>query len=312
MNTPDSKKDSMNIDKNISAIIRPWEKYLPSKRIQIVVGIIILIAILYALKNPILRLKDLVFNRISVRPDSELVQSTVNQRQVPLSVDKDTDGDGLADWQESLLGTDPNIVNTLEQVPETLRQVLKDSEKLVTTDDKLTLKIYQRLQTDVQGTNINEAIQAATTKELLDLADSMDSQVPEYGIDDIEFSEDNSISDYRSKIQRAQKVIILSDASIKTIYESLFSGKRSIELGVFQNSLNETISSVKAIPVPIEFIENHILLLNNMKKMSSALSRTTDKAVEESTRIALFLVFQKNYNSLLNTYSAMEKMLATN
>lgn len=312
MNTPDSKKDTINIDKNISAIIRPWEKYLPSKRIQIVVGIIILIAILYALKNPILRLKDLVFNRISVRPDSELVQSTVNQRQVPLSVDKDTDGDGLADWQESLLGTDPNIANTLEQVPETLRQVLKDSEKLVTTDDKLTLKIYQRLQTDVQGTNINEAVQAATTKELLDLADSMDNQVPEYTIDDIEFSEDNSISDYRSKIQRAQKVIILSDASIKTIYESLFSGKRSIELGVFQNSLNETISSVKAIPVPIEFIENHILLLNNMRKMSSALSRTTDRAVEESTRIALFLVFQKNYNSLLNTYSAMEKMLATN
>lgn len=312
MNTPDSKKDTINIDKNISAIIRPWEKYLPSKRIQIVVGIIILIAILYALKNPILRLKDLVFNRISVRPDSELVQSTVNQRQVPLSVDKDTDGDGLADWQESLLGTDPNIINTLEQVPETLRQVLKDSEKLVTTDDKLTLKIYQRLQTDVQGTNINEAVQAATTKELLDLADSMDNQVPEYTIDDIEFSEDNSISDYRSKIQRAQKVIILSDASIKTIYESLFSGKRSIELGVFQNSLNETISSVKAIPVPIEFIENHILLLNNMRKMSSALSRTTDRAVEESTRIALFLVFQKNYNSLLNTYSAMEKMLATN
>ncbi|HQV64670.1 MAG TPA: thrombospondin type 3 repeat-containing protein [Candidatus Paceibacterota bacterium] len=312
MNTPDSKKDTINIDKNISAIIRPWEKYLPSKRIRIVVGIIILIAILYALKNPILQLKDLVFNRISVRPDLELVQSTVNQRQVPLSVDKDTDGDGLADWQESLLGTDPNIINTLEQVPETLRQVLKDSEKLVTTDDKLTLKIYQRLQTDVQGTNINEAVQAATTKELLDLADSMDNQVPEYTIDDIEFSEDNSISDYRSKIQRAQKVIILSDASIKTIYESLFSGKRSIELGVFQNSLNETISSVKAIPVPIEFIENHILLLNNMRKMSSALSRTTDRAVEESTRIALFLVFQKNYNSLLNTYSAMEKMLATN
>ena len=312
MNTPTSKKDTAVSDKKISPLSHPWEKYLPSKRIQIVIGIIVLIAILYALKNPLIALKDLVFNKVTVRPDLELVQSTIDQSKTPLSVDKDTDGDGLPDWQESLLGTDPFVVNTPEQVPETLRQVLEDSEKLVTTDDKLTLKIYQRLQTDPKGTNIQEAIQAATTKELLDLADSLDQQIPVFTPDDIEYSEDNSISDYKRQIQVARKIVVLSDESIKTIYNSLFTGNKSIQLSVFQNSLNQTLSDVQKIPAPMEFIENHILLLTEMRKMNSALSSNTQASVDESTRVALFLVFQKNYNLLLNTYSAIEQMLATN
>jgi hypothetical protein len=72
------------------------------------------------------------------------------------------------------------------------------------------------------------------------------------------------------------------------------------------------LSDVQKIPAPMEFIENHILLLTEMRKMNSALSSNTQASVDESTRVALFLVFQKNYNLLLNTYSAIEQMLATN
>ena len=54
-------------------------RYMPSKKIQVIIGIIFVIAILFALKNPIIGLYNNVFNKNAVVPTPTLVESVVEQ-----------------------------------------------------------------------------------------------------------------------------------------------------------------------------------------------------------------------------------------
>ena len=312
MNT--SNIDNKKIENTIQPPKHPWEKYLPGPQIRRVLIIILILIIGYALWKPALSLIQKIRN--SALQSLVAIPTPVagDRAKGELSVDKDTDGDGLADWQEALIGTDPNIPNSADSVPQDVRYLLNSdaAKNAVTTEDKLALKIYQRLLTDPKGNNIQEAVQAATTKELLDLADSIENQISTYTLDDIEYSEDNAEAPYKAKIDSVKKIVILDDASIKAIYASLFSGENSAQLTLFQGTLSREVTELKSLPVPNDFIESHLLLLNDLKRMSEALSKSVFGPSDESTRIAIFLVFQKNYNLLVNNYNTMQRMFAVN
>lgn len=306
--------DNNKIKNTINPMKHPWEKYLPGPQIRRVLIIILILIIGYALWKPALSLIQKIRN--SALQSLVAIPKPVGGEKATseLSIDKDTDGDGLADWQEALIGTDPNIPNAEDSVPQDVRYLVTSNaaKNAVTTEDKLALKIYQRLQTDPKGNNIDEAIQAATTKELLDFADSLEQQITPYTFDDIEYSDDNSESAYKSKLESVKKIVIPDDATIKTLYTSLFNGENSAQLVLYQNSLSHEITNLKALPVPTPFIENHLLLLNNLKIMSESLSKTVFGVTDQSTRIALFFVFQKNYNLLVNNYDTMQRMFVAN
>ena len=76
--------------------------------------------------------------------------------------------------------------------------------------------------------------------------------------------------------------------------------------------MSREVTELKALPVPNDFIEGHLLLLNDLKRMSESLSKSVFGPTDQSTRIALFLVFQKNYNLLVNNYDTMQRMFAVN
>lgn len=312
MNTPnlDNKKN----EDNVNPIKHPWEKYLPGPQIRRVLLIILIVMIGYALWNPTVSLIQKLRNRALQSMVAIPAPVAGEKSPTELSIDKDTDGDGLADWQETLIGTNPEIPNDPDSVPQDIRYLVTSNaaKNAITTEDKLALKIYQRLQTDPVGNTIEEAIQAATTKELLDLANSIENQISLYTLDDIEYSDDNLQANYQNKLSNVKKIAILDDAAIKAIYTSLFTGETSAQLTLFQGSLSREITSLKSVPVPTQFIEGHLLLLNNMKKMSEALSKNVFGPTDQSTRIALFLVFQKNYNLLVNNYDTLQRMFAVN
>ncbi len=307
MNTPDIKNNSTDILKH------PWEKYLPGPQIRRVLLIILILVIGYFLWNPVTNFiqknKNQALGLFTTSAPKPLIEQTSSE----LSIDKDTDGDGLADWQEALIGTDPEIPNSENTVPQDIRNLITTTTQgVITTEDKLALKIYQRLQTDPKGDNINEAIQAATTKEMLDLADSLEKQISIYTLDDIEYADESTDTLYRTKLAGVKKFVSMDDATIKTVYSSLFTGENSAQLTLFQNSLNREIADLKAVPVPMEYIESHLSLLNDLKRMSGAISKNVFGPLDQSTRIALFLVFQKNYNLLVNNYDTMQRMFAVN
>lgn len=312
MNTPNI--DNKKTENNMHQLKHPWEKYLPGPQIRRILIIILILIVGYVSWKPVVSLIQKI--RTNAMQSLVAIPKPISGEKATseLSIDKDTDGDGLADWQEALIGTNPEIPNSEDSVPQDVRYLVTSNaaRNAVTTEDKLALKIYQRLQTDPKGNNIEEAIQAATTKELLDLADSLERQITPYTLDDIEYSDDNSEATYKSKLDTVRKIVIPDDATIKTLYTSLFNGENSAQLVLYQNSLSREIINLKALPVPIAFIENHLLLLNNLKIMSESLSKTVFGVTDQSTRIALFFVFQKNYNLLVNNYDTMQRMFATN
>lgn len=282
-------------------------RYLPSKKIRIVIGIIIIIAILFALRNPIISLKNKIFHKTPTQ--TEITDPLLEQSQAPLSIDEDTDGDGLLDWQEVLLGTDTRIPNSKTDVPDSIREIVNISKESVTAEDKLALKIYQRLLTEPQGTNINEALQAATSKEMLDYADSLDNQLTNYTLDDLELIDNTAEleSVYKSAITATLKNLTPKPETLEQVYASLLSPESTNQYSGLDKKLSQGLSALLKMPVPLRFADIHLSLVNSITHMSRALEKASIPT-DASTKYALFLVFQKNWNMSVQTATALAAM----
>lgn len=82
-------------------------EYLPSKRIgYIIIILAIIIVVFFILKYiPNIR-KTTIFSKDTIA-ENQQASSKIGD-----IVNKDTDGDGVSDWEESIRGTDPNKVDT--------------------------------------------------------------------------------------------------------------------------------------------------------------------------------------------------------
>lgn len=292
----------------------PWEKYLPSKRIRIVLIVIIVIAVLYGIKNPIVNLFKKTFQKTTETLVTVPVPIT-EQSKVTLSIDKDTDGDGLADWQETLIGTDPNIPNSQDEVPQSFRDLLTTTtQDVVGTEDKLALKVYQRLLTDPKGGDIQEAVQAATTKELLDLADSVDQQQTTYTLKDINLTEetDEARAIYKKALEKLLVKINPSDKMLESIYDSILNGKQLQVDIAYRALLAGSIKTLLEMEVPTKLGPQHLTLVNAMAHAYGiAESAAKDNGQpDESMRFVSFLIFQKNLNLSNDTIFVIFKMLS--
>ncbi len=311
MNTPTSKKDNAVSDKKISPLKHPWEQYLPSKHIRIILLLIVVLLILYALKNPVMALFRNVFMKAA---DTIVTIPTpqIEQEATILSTDKDTDGDGLADWQEVLIGTDPNVANSQEEIPASVRDLVINTTKgVITTEDKLALNVYHRLQTDPKGTNITEAIQAATTKEILDLANSIDTQLTTYTYDDLDLvgDIDSTRNTYKNTMTTFNSTLRLNEDLIKVIYNALFTGERSVSISTFQVSLKQATIRLLAMPVPLRLADQHLALVNAVTHINEILGSKEANSSDSSMLYASFLVFQKNFNLATQTKDAINQLL---
>lgn len=292
----------------------PWEQYLPSKRIQKILLVIIVIIIGYSLWKPVKKLISNLRQNIQTenKTTTTLPMPVVEQSNTPISIDKDTDGDGLADWQETLIGTDPKIPNSESDVPKDVRELLtKNTGSIITTEDKLALNIYQRLLTEPKGENIQEAIQAATAKEILDLANSIDQQYTNYGYDDINLV-DNSVDineSYKTAINSLNKTLSLDEQTAQEIYNALLTGQKSINLSTFQIKINQSIVNLLQMPVPLTMADLHLNLLNALVHINSVLSSGNINSTESSLLYASFLIFQKNVNTATQTVDAIIQIL---
>ena len=291
----------------------PWEQYLPSKKIQKVLLVLFIVIIGYTLWKPI---KNLVIKLRSNSTDTivatTLPQPIIEQTKTPLSTDKDTDSDGLADWQETLIGTDPEIPNSQTEVPQSVRDlVTKNTADVITTEDKLALNIYQRLLSDPKGVNITEAIQAATSKEVLDLADSIDKQFTNYGYDDLDLIDDSASANqiYKNSIVTFNKTLKLDEQTAREIYNTLLTGQKTINITTFQIVVNQSIAKLLQIPVPLKMADMHLNLLNALVHINSILDGNQINSSENSLLYASFLVFQKNVNVATQTVDTIIQIL---
>lgn len=291
MNTSNSKE-------SINPLIKhPWEKYLPSKRIRIIIILIIILAVLYALKNPLMSLFQKGYSK-SVDTVVSIPLPQTEQQKTTLSIDKDTDADGLPDWQEILIGTDPNSATPADQVPKEIKELVATAEKsIITEDDKLALNVYNRLATDPKGTNILEAVQAATAKEVLDLANSIDKNLTTYSVNDINLVDDVDFNQetYASQLKKIKSDVTPSENVQKKIYELLTTGKTDIAITTYQIKLQTNIKKVLELPVSVRTTDIHLATLNALVHINDIISKNYS-SVDSTNLYASLLVYQKNKN----------------
>lgn len=287
----------------------PWEKYLPSRRIRLVILVLVIGLIGYGLWKPVSRIVKSFFSKDVSVMDSLLPTPVTEQPVTQLSIDKDTDGDGLADWQETLIGTDPEIPNSESEIPKELREIITEkAAAVVTPEDKLALSIYQRLLSEPVGDDINQAIQAATTKEMLDLANSLEKKAPLYSYDDLILVEvtPETKNSYKKQITVLQKNLEIPAETFQSIYNYLLHGEKTITETTFQVSLGQRVTKMLEVEVPLIFAEQHLNGLNALSRINSLLSISENS---ESLRYASLLAFQKNVNRISESMQNINSLL---
>lgn len=279
------------------------QKYMPSKKIQIIIVVLLGIMLLYAFKTPLISLFNRITNRATPLPTPALSTET-NPELTALSIDVDTDGDGLADWQETLLGTDPTVPNSKSDVPDSVRQLVAiSSNNLVTVEDKIALRVYERVKSDPVGDNLSEAFQAATTKELLDLANSIDIQLTNYTYDDLDLIDDTfeTRATYKNSIVAFNKTLSVNEKTTQEIYEGIMTGKKTVGISTFQVSLKQHVTKLLSMPVPLKLADLHLTMINALAHENDILTKNSALQSADSILYASLLVFQKNVNLLKET-----------
>ncbi len=289
--------------------LHPWKKYLPGKEIRIIISVVVIVGLLYAFHGQLASVGNaLIHGKPLLNPS--LPAPIIDSPKTGLSIDKDTDGDGLPDWQEVLIGTDPYTPNKPDQIPPVVRDLV-NTPNVIGNDDKLALAIYQRATTDPVGNTIEEQVAAATSKEILDLADSMDHQLTTYTYNDINVVDDTPATNtaYENQSNAFIKKIALDDAAIKKIYTALLQGQ-SIDQTFSGSFTLGNVNTLLDMPVPIKLAEQHLVFTNAFAHAYESLQKVaTQKDMEQTTRYAYTLIFQKNLNLMEKVSSSLSVLM---
>ena len=277
-----------------------FRNYLPSKKLVLIVLGIIIIGIIILLREPIIGLFKKIETKIFSESDIPAPTLVENRRNVSFIINEDTDGDGIPDWQEALIGSDSEVFTTLEEIPIEMRSIVNDAVGILTTSDQLALAIYERARTNPIGSSYQENLQAATAKEILDLADTIDRQMTTYTEKDITviFDEEGvNINKERVGYEEKIKKIIqkINTQDIYARYPNFFNNNNtSADRILFQNLTRE----VYEVPVPFDYIDQHLALMNALARIHDTFLQKSNLPLEDQEMInmILFLVLQKNIN----------------
>jgi len=97
---------------NLKSLYEKYQKYLPSKKFMYIFVCIVIIGVVFIFsksnKNEIL----------TVRGEKSAAALKIENQTINDLIEKDTDGDGVPDWEETLWGTDKNVIRTFGNVPD--------------------------------------------------------------------------------------------------------------------------------------------------------------------------------------------------
>ena len=249
-----------------------YKNYLPSKKIRIIIAILVLVGIGYFI-IPIIT-QSLKKEKVHEVPPTNLVIST----PIGDPTTRDTDGDGVPDWQEIAIGLDPNKPQTKPGVPDmTAYQNIKSAvgnntfdleAGKVTDTDKVSLTIYDALASDSKKNNgvSVAATQSVTGQELYNYIAAQKKLITVYTDKDIHTIDVTleSNKDYASKMK-----ILLADTAETKKYPSIINtyldtdntGDKTTITPVLAY-FEKIIASLKTIPVPTAAVSTHLDILN--------------------------------------------------
>jgi len=280
----------------------PWKKYLPSKKIGIALVVIVVAFGIYGLRKDIVVLINKVTNREVVKTSLPIPLAGIQNQ--PAYLDRDSDGDGILDWQELLIGTDPYTFNSKDSVSDDIRQLIAAADPVIDLSDKLALAIFERAETIETGTTYEEKLQAAASKEMLDLADSIDRGLTTYALQDLNLEETAlvNIANYASTMTTLLDRLEPSETTIQKTYAFLSGEAPSPDAG-YLTLLAQSIERLIAIQTPLALSEPHLALTNALAHSYEIIKKQESLPSSEINSLVNMFIFQKNFNLALQAAS---------
>lgn len=185
---------------------------------------------------------------------------------------KDSDDDGLRDWLEELIGTNPEESNASS----TDSLVTKGSTTPFVADtetEKFAVSFFEEVLQTHGGKNLSEEEKKAIYEKSLRQFSSLNT-AKLYLRKDINITLDNNADSIRAYGNDAGRVIVEAGNNPKRVEAELIILGRALEaedetmlrdLTVIQDGYDAMIARLLLVPVPESLIDEHLLLINSMQ-----------------------------------------------
>lgn len=285
-----------------------YKNYLPSKKIRIIIALLLIIGIGY-FTIPLI-IASLKKNPAQTVPPTNLVVSTPSGDPTT----RDTDGDGIPDWQEIAMGLDPKNPETKKGVPDmTTYQNIKDAvgnntfdleAGKVTDTDKVSLTIYDALASDSKKNNgvSVEATQAVTGQELYNYIAAQKKQITTFSQKDLVVVEGtiDSNKDYASKMKT-----LLADTPETKKYPTMInsyldtdSTKTKPNIAPILAYFEKVIAAMRSIPVPASAVSTHLDVLNSVQGVYQVVKTYNPNETDPTSQVSAVSLVQDYLISL--------------
>lgn len=280
-----------------------WKNYLPSKYI---VGLLVVVIAIIGM----VAWRSLPHKKA---PVPEQVTPVVTATGNP--VDRDTDRDGVLDWQEIATGTDPYKPETTEGTPDALAfsnfKNSLDSDKATVFDqikdtDKVSYTIFNSLQkrTATSETIDDAAFQGVVWDELLNYIKGL-TPTEKYTAKDLTVIASSPSADktYKTSIEKGDRVAILSPQFQADLFAYLANGSRKKQVMLMLDEASKKVSVLKNTPVPEPLVESIVGTLNASSALIQIVSSYNPEETDPLYRYAN-QVLVRSYEWSLVKYTA--------
>ena len=236
-------------------------------------------------------------------------------------MNRDTDGDGILDWEEGLYGLDPTKKETVPGVPDNssinrLKNEQEENEqgesllKINTENLTETEKFSRELFATVAATSQNGVIDQATIEQLgASLSDKIQNTPPRkiFLVFDIKIINDDSVQsfkNYNGALNNINKKYPATNYTILDVLEKFIADENNVDVSALTKldpiieQTNKIITAMTKTSVPQSISNLHLNIINGLEKLSENLSDI--KLYESDAIIALGGIskYQENSNQL--------------
>jgi hypothetical protein len=253
---------------------------LPSKRFLLAIlglglGVVGMLVCIKLLQNNTLKIPG---NTAPIETDIQVAERLQNISQ------KDTDGDGLKDWEEALWDTDPNKADTNDDGVNDFDDIASQraalqanqdaagiGEEILTNTDVLARDLYTTIATlsqqgvleqnkDLITSKIGESVNAVTLYQPFDIVDLR-----------IVTPNKISMNNYLSYMKDIMLTYPVAETDIQNILQSNNDGLVSDQSIVFEKTLQHSLGMLESNDVPTIFQEEHLSLINSFRYLTGTL-----------------------------------------
>lgn len=277
-----------------------YTKYLPGTSIRILLLLLIILSLVYFVVIPtIAKIK-----KDGVPPVKPLSFQTILPSGDPTT--RDSDGDGIVDWQEIAIGLDPQKKETSAGTPDkqvytliknklgndAFAQAINDS----TTTDKLSLTIAHTINQSAatSGTTITESLSEISVSEILNYIESQKSTHTIYTSQDLTIVEGSLKNNqvYAAAMQNLLKNNPANDTILLDI-KSYASGTGSQQkIAPALAAMSTAITQMKTMSVPSAASTLHISILNALQGFYQATEAIDPTTPDEVVRLGSLSILQ--------------------